>query len=94
MLCLWLITARILERFCDERGRQVGQVYSEVWLGSVSLVGRLLGVVLTFQKNELFVLYLVSSPGLAPRMQKLVLRERLRVYPRHTARSAGQQAVS
>jgi hypothetical protein len=89
MLCLWLTTARILERSCDGRRKKVGQVYSEACLCSASLVARLLGVAPRHQKNGLSALYLVSLLELAPRSRMLDLRERLRVYPRHTARSAG-----
>jgi hypothetical protein len=87
MLCLWGTTARILERSCDEIEQQEGHAGSEVWSGSASPVARLHGAVLSFQKSRLFALYLVSSLGHVPRIQMLDLRERLRVYPGHKARS-------
>jgi hypothetical protein len=63
-------------------------------MGSVSPVVRLLDAVLMLQKSGLFALYQVSSLGHVPRSRMLDLRERLRVYPRHRARSDGQQVVS
>lgn len=94
MLCLLSTTALILGRSCDGKAQKVGHVDSEVYLYLVSLVARLCGAALMFQKSWLFALSLVSALGHVPRSRTPALRERLRVYPRHTARSDGQYVVS
>lgn len=91
---MWSTVALILERSCDGKGQQEDHVDSEVCSCLVSPDVRLFGAALMFQKSGLFALYLVSLLGHVPRSRMLDLRERPRVYPRHTANSDCQYVAS